>query len=396
VNARYSRERAAFQLSPRVKTMPSLSYLSIEYLAAVALWIQILGIALFGLIAIPRQWRRTHPGRVRLVKCGLSIWFFAVLLTGVELYFALIHDHSDSFNVTNVSKRWYARHATPDERSLTCSGGLTVRYRDDRDFPRRLPDETRHVCFVGDSFTYGHGIVDMQSRFSNRVRIAYDRQSPGRFAFSNLAEPGRDVTWVVSLASALTEDAMRVDLLVYVLCLNDIEKCDDRTEALLQEMGRRAPDTFLFRDTYFFNLLYCRIRLQTLPGVQDYFAFLTESYRSDAWRKMQTQLLELRRICADGGIQLRIVLFPFLHNLGQGYPFDDAHAAIAAFCAEQEIPLLDLKPMLASHSGEGLIVNRFDAHPNERAHALAAEAIANDLSADLTRALHTSAPRRDH
>jgi hypothetical protein len=46
------------------------------------------------------------------------------------------------------------------------------------------------------------------------------------------------------------------------------------------------------------------------------------------------------------------------------------------------VPVLDLRPVLESHAGEGLTVNRFDAHPNERAHALAAAAIERELLDD--------------
>jgi hypothetical protein len=47
------------------------------------------------------------------------------------------------------------------------------------------------------------------------------------------------------------------------------------------------------------------------------------------------------------------------------------------------VPCLDLKTALLPHVGEGLTVNRFDAHPNERAQALAAEALERELLGDL-------------
>ena len=40
--------------------------------------------------------------------------------------------------------------------------------------------------------------------------------------------------------------------------------------------------------------------------------------------------------------------------------------------------------MLEPHASEKLTVNIFDAHPNERAHELAADAIADRLLGDLT------------
>ena len=45
--------------------------------------------------------------------------------------------------------------------------------------------------------------------------------------------------------------------------------------------------------------------------------------------------------------------------------------------------MLDLQPIFSEHTGEKLEVSRFDAHPNERAHAIAAEAIEKDLFSDL-------------
>jgi hypothetical protein len=110
---------------------------------------------------------------------------------------------------------------------------------------------------------------------------------------------------------------------------------------------------------------------------------LPESYRGTPWQGMRAKLDEFRRFCQRRNIELRIVIFPFLHNLGNDYVFDVAHERIREYCREANLPCLDLKPVLLPHAGEGLTVNRFDAHPNERAHALAAEAIEKDLLEDL-------------
>jgi hypothetical protein len=53
------------------------------------------------------------------------------------------------------------------------------------------------------------------------------------------------------------------------------------------------------------------------------------------------------------------------------------------FCKSERIPVLDLEPTFRTHAGENLVVSRFDAHPNERAHAIAAEAIETGLLSDL-------------
>jgi hypothetical protein len=80
---------------------------------------------------------------------------------------------------------------------------------------------------------------------------------------------------------------------------------------------------------------------------------------------------------------LRVVIFPFLHDQGPRYPFAATHEKLVGHCRDAQIPVLDLEPVFRPRAGEDLTVNRFDAHPNERAHAIAAEAIYNQLLGDL-------------
>jgi hypothetical protein len=98
-------------------------------------------------------------------------------LTIVEFYFAFVFDQSDSFSMTLVSQRWFARHVEPFRNS---DG-----FRDAHDFPRQLPDDVRHLCFFGDSFTLGHGVRRLEDRFSDQVAARFQRDCPGRFVVSN-------------------------------------------------------------------------------------------------------------------------------------------------------------------------------------------------------------------
>ena len=98
---------------------------------------------------------------------------------------------------------------------------------------------------------------------------------------------------------------------------------------------------------------------------------------------MSRRLNKVRDLCRLHNCEFRVVVFPFLHNLADDYPFRDAHAAVVEHCRASEIPVVDLAPILTKHAGEGLTVNPFDAHPNRRAHKLAAEAIEQELLSDL-------------
>jgi hypothetical protein len=47
------------------------------------------------------------------------------------------------------------------------------------------------------------------------------------------------------------------------------------------------------------------------------------------------------------------------------------------------VPHLDLLPVYVDYADAELVVNRFDAHPNEFAHSLAAEAIGRFLKKEI-------------
>jgi hypothetical protein len=178
-------------------------------------------------------------------------------------------------------------------------------------------------------------------------------------------------------------DGYQIDVLVYTFVMNDIEFFDQRTAKFYEDQQQIQPSFFLFRDTYFYNLLYVRTRSRLQSGGTDYYGHLAQSYESEPWERMQAKFDQLVEICRGRNIDLRIVIFPFLHNLGPNYPFHAAHEKLRVYFESRDVPCLDLEPVLAPHVSEGLIVNAWDAHPNERAHALAADAIREQLLVDV-------------
>jgi hypothetical protein len=359
----------------------SLRALPPAYLAVMGLWLAA-GLLVLRWLLQARRGAKNRPRRLRVVHALLSLWMLLAALTGLELYFAVLYDESDSFNMTNVSRKWFRRHVVGKQRVLPLDERTIVLYRDDRDFPSASTGQ-HHICFVGDSFTFGHGISEVADRFSNRVRAGLERRSPGRFAVSNLARAGVELMWIVTLVERLVQEDQGVDTFVYVVCLNDIEAFHSGSLSFYRDLGRHDPQFFLFRHSYFFNFAWFRLVQFAVPEVRNYYSFVREFYAGEPWREMRATIEDLHGTCERHGVGFRVVVFPFLHNLGAGYPFRDVHARIMAACRAAGIPALDLDPVLAPHAGEGLTVNRFDAHPNERAHELAAAAIERWLMDDL-------------
>jgi hypothetical protein len=356
--------------------MSTLLYLSDGYLAAMGLWLVVLAVAPVAIMRWRRRRRRIGKP-LRLVHAGLMLWLLFGLLTLPELYCALFYDTTDSFSLTNVSRRWYNIHVP--NTALNSAG-----HRDSRPFPVSMPAGEQRICFVGDSFTFGHGVPDVADRFSDRIAVELAAARPGNYSVANAGRPGRDVRELVDkTVSDWIKRDVQIDVLVYTLVLNDIEYFEEQTGKLYQDIETLKPQFFLFRDTYFYNLAYFRWQQLQQPRVRNYFSYLSESYRTEPWNRMQRKLDELVSACEANDIELRVVVFPFLHNLGDDYPFRDAHGRLQNYFDSQGIPCLDLEPILTPHVNDGLTVNRFDAHPNERAHELAAKAMRERLLGDL-------------
>ena len=171
-----------------------LLYLADSYLYGMLAWLLAGGVGFWLLLRLRGQWRGQLK-KLNWVNAGLSLWMGLALLTCVELYFALIYDASDSFNMTNVSRKWFALHVDPVKQShhIEIRPGEGLNIRDDRNYPTKLSKEQRHLVFFGDSFTFAQGVPEVRDRFSNRVRAALEPASNGKIVVSNLSDAGTDL-----------------------------------------------------------------------------------------------------------------------------------------------------------------------------------------------------------
>ncbi len=349
-------------------------YLSREYLIGMAIWVVALGLLVTVLLRA-RQRSRQAPRRLFAVNAGLSLAMLLVLITAGELAFACFADFSDTFNISNVSKRWLALHVEGEENE---NG-----FRDRNELTTYVPGGKQRIIFLGDSFTAGHGIRRMEDRFTDLIAARLERDKPGKFLVANLALPAYDALLVTQLAKEeLLKKHYEMAACVYVYNLNDVDRFDPQTAESLQAIQNSEPTFFLFRNTYLLNWLYFRMVAFRNTGAQSYYENLRRSYESEPWAKVRDLLKDLQQQCQAQGVDFRMVIFPFVNDVGEHYPFRAAHERIVEFCKAEKIPVLDLEPIFRSHANENLVVSRFDAHPNERAHVIAAQAIENQLLAD--------------
>jgi hypothetical protein len=353
-----------------------------RYLVGMILWLCLLALIPYLLLKWRRKWR-SNAVRLRFVKAGLGVWCTVGFLTAIELGFALFYDTTDSFDMTNVSRRWNEVHVQPDIKLLAFKTDEGYKYRDDVHYPLDPPETATHLLFLGDSFTFGHGIPDVRNRFTNLLRAGLDgdARTSGKFVVSNLSTPGGDFIWSEALLRQLFADRRRVDVAIHVMCLNDIETFHEQFMDFNEEIDRlrSVPPTFLLRETYFFNWAYFRCRLLARQDVRNYYSFVKDYYSGPAWMKLLKKWEQLSDLCRQNESRFVLVIFPFLHNLGADYPFQEVHERIAVACRERGIVCLDLLPVLRAQANKGLTVNSFDAHPNERAQRIVADELRRQI-----------------
>lgn len=314
---------------------------------------------------------RLFPRR-RLPKLGLILGnglVFLCMLGAVamvaESYLRFVAVYTDAFGVSLPARRWFALHT--DLNAMGCR---------DSEWSMDKPPGAYRIAFVGDSYTYGWGIERVEDRFPDLIQSYYAAHSRGAVEVMNVAKPG----WG-------TEDQIRpirdmidhLDADEIVLCYvpNDIEPLIPTTEGF---NPTRPPDyQFINLDSSpLLDYLYRRIYLPLVPTVRRYHDWLAEAYVNDEiWREHAAQLAEIADYCRSHDTALRVVLLPFLITSGDRYDADYVHGKLRTLFQGLGVGILDMRQVLGEQGIDPrrLVVNSLDAHPNEEAHALFAEAM---------------------
>jgi len=315
-----------------------------------------------------RQKKMKRPARWPLLILGNALVFVflaSLLLLGAETYFRFFYDTTDSLGYTRVCQKWVQRHWHVNKAGC----------RDDVEYSPKLQPGKRRISFLGDSFTAGHGIKDVEDRFPNRLRRAHPDTE-----IHVLANVGLDTGAEIVLLQRLISRSYQFDQVVLVYCLNDIaDLLSEQSTAYDQLVAGFGRSSWLTRNSYAANLLYHRYRASKNPYARNYCSYVRDAYRGAVWEEQKKRLQELRDLVESHGGRFAVVTFPFLDALGPNYPYTFVHQELDKFWADLHVPHLDLLPVYKDLPSGALVVNPYDAHPNERACRLAAEAIEKGL-----------------
>ena len=259
-----------------------------------------------------------------------------------------------------------------------------LRERDELRPDNKAAAERRIVC-IGDSFTFGWGVPAELTW----VRLLENALRPelGDVRTINCGASGAIAVDEYESGLRTRFGAFQPDIVLVTICLNDLIPSSG-----LFVMGQAPQSTGL--------QLFDRIAavvgksqldldpdfpwVDTLLGIGEAEGTKAGLYGSDKpyaamWQQgaPQKSLIAMREWCGAHQCKLLVSVWPFLQGLGANriYPFAKLHKMLATFCQQEQIPLLDLLPVLQPLSAESLWVTPADMHANPRAQTAVLPAI---------------------
>ncbi len=255
----------------------------------------------------------------------------------------------------------------------------------DRVYGPKQPAGKRRIVCVGDSFVFGVGVPPELTM----VRSLEQKLGPS-VEIVNAGRPGMNFTRELAAVPELLGQ-LGVSRLIMVFIANDISFGPELSRQELE-----VYDLINIRDTHFsedhmdrnwlsysrlYNGISARRQLARIgrETVDWYNRCYNPKYNAEHLDLLQKQLAKAASLPSCRSV---LVLYPLMEGLGPDYPLKAVHARVSEMARKAGLPVLDLAGAFEGLTTSEMWVHSCDHHPNGRAHAIAAEAIAKWLKSN--------------
>lgn len=290
-----------------------------------------------------------------------------VPFAALEILFR-IFIHADNAKPIRADKpvNWYLPESSTDNRDAT--------------YPEEKAAGVFRVIVVGDSFTYG-GKVQYDDTFPKRLeRMLNLNNKQRKVEVLNWGIPGYSTVQEGTLVQRAVK-YYHPDLIILQITLNDAEREPFRVS---------HSKSFKFRDAieksnilhHWKSLGYLIRRFQLTMMEKEYIQYHKDLFfDTDTYDRFEMGLREINRLTKEYKVPLFAAVFPFFsHPIGDKYIFSDVHEKISMALEKLGINHLDLQKFYKGIEPSRLqIFPGEDAHPNEIAYRIAADAIYEGL-----------------
>lgn len=317
------------------------------------------------------KWRQA----IKIFIVNLIIFLITILqlIYGLEIYFRYIYDKTDNFAVMLTSQRWEKRHIDNKEQLVG-----PEQFRDTKNFRQLKKEGIKRIAVVGDSIAYGMGIENITDRFSNQLEAKLQKEHYPIEVF-NFSRPGVDFKEEKEFFKLIAAQN-NFDLIIWQSFPNDISAPPSAALAELKEKTLARQKNPLFKDllnrSFAFNYFYYRFfRLTDEQWKNHIYNQINSFSNSKAWAEAEAEIKSIASILRTTQTPAIVVIFPYINLLSVDYPAIQAHQQLTRAFKDNHFLVIDLLDKYQEYKPENLMVNKYDAHPNELAHQLAAAEI---------------------
>jgi hypothetical protein len=250
-------------------------------------------------------------------------------------------------------------------------------------YPQVKPAGAYRILGLGDSFSWGWGVLDNRRTFFKLLECWLQSKNPSSpIEVINASQPAAAANYYQKYLESYGY-SLNPDLVMIAFNLNDAYvknasiTVDKRaTTRMKQDKGFVIRHSRLVR-FFYERIVRTKVRREFVANVQD--AYFLGSEPARRWQLAQANLLAIASGCRQRGIALKLIVYPLLVDLDRRYPFAREVDEIVRFCRQNGIDCINLLPTFLGKRSELLWILPYDSHPNEVANRLAAETIFNFL-----------------
>jgi lysophospholipase L1-like esterase len=265
-----------------------------------------------------------------------------------------------------------------------------------RDTPYKADADVK-ILVLGDSVSWGDGVVDVRALYPQRLEQRLARRDPSRvYEVINAGVPGYS-TFQQARYLRLDGLALNPDLVILQFCLNDVveryltvARFGGDNVFLGVDTRRAGSDLFAFLLRHsraferFYRFLQWRSRTREEYAVGNLVREPLDSHLEEAWKRVIEEIEEIRQTTQEQHLPLLLMIAPYRFQLDQPRQLRQPQDRLIAWAASHRIAHVDLLPGFAAafRSDPSRSLFKDPSHFSVAGHELAAA-----LLVEQTRAL---------
>jgi len=304
----------------------------------------------------------------------MSILSVVVVLCSLELFLRFwkpysVHENRDLSEVKVGISKFDGSLLEGETNSL----GL-------RDKEYDVSHTTYRILAIGDSFTYGYKLKNVNS-WPKKAEAYLQKNGYANVEILNGGRPGTDTRWQYQFFTKYTSK-YSPNMVVIAFLINDCTSlCSNCGPVKL----KNAFDAAIKDNSGIFKLYLARyIRLaylkygMTKNTIKEY--HIPYKNHAKEYQDCKDAFLAFKKASDNKHFKLIVVIYPMLYHLDKQFPFSDIHEQMISFFESVGIKAYDLTAAFYGFKDVDLWISDDDSHPNKIANEIAGKKIAEIIT----------------